>query len=421
MRIFRSLSARVVLALLLGLILGAVLHGADQTPEWVTETAQAVGGLWLSALQMTVVPLVFALLVVGIAQAADAAATGRLAARAVGLFLGLVGLVAALTLALITLSFQVWPVDPSAAAALVAGSATGEPVPAMETGGFAAWLQSLAPGNPVKAAADNAILSLVLFGVFFGFATTRLAAEPRGRIVGLFDAVGEAMIVIVRWVLWAAPVGVFALALALGLTSGIGSAGAIVHYVILASSACIGTLLISYPLGIIGGRLAPGRFFKAMAPVTAVAIGTQSSLGSLPVMIEQSRDVLRIGERTVGVVLPLAVAIFRITSPAANLTVALFVAHVMGVPIGFEQMAAAWLVSIAVSVASVGLPGQVSFFASIVPICVAMGLPTQLLPLLLAVEVIPDIFRTVGNVTADTAVTAALGRNDHEEDEVVSS
>ena len=106
MRIFRSLSARVVLALLLGLILGAVLHGADQTPEWVTETAQAVGGLWLSALQMTVVPLVFALLVVGIAQAADAAATGRLAARAVGLFLGLVGLVAALTLALITLRWR---------------------------------------------------------------------------------------------------------------------------------------------------------------------------------------------------------------------------------------------------------------------------------------------------------------------------
>lgn len=421
MRIFRSLSARVVLALLLGLVLGAGLHANGQTPAWLTETAQAVGGLWLSALQMTVVPLVFALLVVGIAQAADAAATGRLAARAVGLFLGLVGLVAALTLILISLSFQIWPVDANAAAALIAGSATGEPAPIMETGGFAAWLQSLAPGNPVKAAADNAILSLVLFGVFFGFATTRLAPDPRSRIVGLFDAVGQAMIVIVRWVLWAAPVGVFALALALGLTSGIGSAGAIVHYVILASSACIGTLLISYPLGIIGGRIAPGLFLKANLPVTAVAVGTQSSLGSLPVMIEQSRDVLRIGERTVGVVLPLAVAIFRITSPAANLTVALFIAHVMGIPIGFEQMVAAWLVSIAVSVASVGLPGQVSFFASIAPICIAMGLPTQLLPLLLAVEVIPDIFRTVGNVTADMAATAALGRNDHEEEEVVSS
>ena len=70
---------------------------------------------------------------------------------------------------------------------------------------------------------------------------------------------------------------------------------------------------------------------------------------------------------------------------------------------------------------SVGLPGQVSFMASIVPICITLGVPLGLLPILLAVEIIPDIFRTVGNVTADTAVTAALGRNDHEEDEVVSS
>ncbi len=423
MRIFRSLSARVVLALVVGIVLGAWLHAAGNAPDWLTETAQAIGGLWLSALQMTVVPLIFSLLVVGIAQASDAAATGRLAARAVVLFLALVGTVAALTLILIPLSFQLWPVDRVAADALIAGSVGSEPVPVMETGGFAAWLQSLAPGNPIKAAADNAILSLVLFGVFFGFAVTRLDAERRGRIVGLFDAVGEAMIVIVRWVLWAAPLGVFALALALGLTSGIGSAGAIVHYVILASAACIGTLLLSYPLGIIGGKIAPGLFLKANLPVTAVAVGTQSSLGSLPVMIEQSRDVLGIGERTVGVVLPLAVAIFRITSPAANLTVALFIAHVMGIPVSFEHMAAAWLVSIAVSVASVGLPGQVSFFASIAPICIAMGLPTQLLPLLLAVEVIPDIFRTVGNVTADMAATAALGRDDREPwgDEVSSS
>src|SRR5690606_25016516 len=121
---------------------------------------EAVGGLWLNALQMTVVPLVFSLLVTGIAAASDAAATGRLAARAVGLFVGLVAVVAGLTLLLVPLVLSLWPVAPDAAGALLAGA--GGSAPGLEAaaggGGFAQWLMSLAPANPVRAAAENAVL-----------------------------------------------------------------------------------------------------------------------------------------------------------------------------------------------------------------------------------------------------------------------
>jgi proton glutamate symport protein len=136
-----------------------------------------------------------------------------------------------------------------------------------------------------------------------------------------------------------------------------------------------------------------------------VAFSTQSSLASLPVMVERSVDMLGVPRATAGLVLPLAVAVFRVTSPVANLGVAIYCAHLFGIEPSMGQLAAAMLTAMLISIGTVGLPGQVSFFASIAPICIAMGVPLEMLPLLLAVEVIPDIFRTLGNVTADMAVT----------------
>ncbi|GAD59426.1 cation:dicarboxylase symporter family transporter [Brevundimonas sp. BAL450] len=417
--VLRSLSARVLIALLIGLGIGAVVQGSDMViSPGVVSGIEAVGGLWLNTLQMTVIPLVFSLVVVGIAAASDAAATGRLAARAVALFVGLVAAAAALTLLVIPLVLALWPVAPQAAQALItgAGGASTEGLAAAaEGGGFAQWLKSLAPANPVRAAAENAVLPLVLFAAFFGFAATRLPADQRALIVNVFEAVAQIMIIIVRWVLLAAPIGVFALALVLGLRSGFGSAPALIHYIVLVSGACIVTVLASYPLAVLSGRVSLARFARALVPVQAVAFSTQSSLGTLPVMVERAQDFLGIPERVAGLVLPLAVAIFRITSPVANLSVALFIAHVFGLEPSFGQMAAAGLVALAVSIGTVGLPGQVSFFTSMAPICLALGVPLELLPLLLAVEVIPDIFRTLGNVSADMAVTVVLDDSEPEE------
>jgi Na+/H+-dicarboxylate symporter len=144
--------------------------------------------------------------------------------------------------------------------------------------------------------------------------------------------------------------------------------------------------------------------------VQAVAASTQSSLATLPVMIECARDELGIAARVAHLVLPLAVAVFRYTSPLGNLAVCFFVAALYGLQPGVLQIAAALFVAFAVSVGSVGLPGQVSFLASVAPICLALGVPVEILGILVAVEVVPDIFRTLGNVTADLAVTTVLGR-----------
>ena len=402
-----SLSFFVLIGLAGGLLAGAAV-GAAGVPaaSAAAEAIEAFGALWLNALRMTIIPLVFSLLVTGAASAADAAATGRLAARA-SIFFGLVLLGAALYGAgAMNALLALWPVPEAGAAALTA-AVPGGAVEATATS-FAEWLPSLAPANPIRAAADDAILPLVVFGLFFGFAATRLPEDLRGPLIGVLRAVSETMIVIVRWVLLAAPLGVFALALGIGLRAGLGAVGILAQYVGMVSLVAAGALILPYGLVALMRGRDLARFASAAAPVQVLAFSTQSSVACLPPMIERSRDVMGASAQVTGVVLPLAVAVFRMTSPVANLAVAFFIAHLYGLEPTFGQIAAAIAVALAVSVGTVGLPGQISFFASMAPICIALGVPIDILAILIAVEVIPDIFRTVGNVTADMAVAAVL-------------
>lgn len=407
---FRSLAGRVLIALVLGLVVGAACHAAGSPAlTGAAGVVEALGGLWLNLLRMTIVPLVFCLLVTGIVSVADAAATGRLAARAILLFS--VGMLIAAVYGTVGSQglLALWPVDPAGAAALRAG-AGGVDLAQVPVAGLADWLKTIAPSNPIQAAAEGAMLPLVVFGMFFGLAATRLAPARKAVVLDLFGAVADTMIVIVRWVLWAAPLGVFALSLGVGLRAGLGAAGAIFQYVVI---LCLITGSIA-ALPYIAVALKPGAslraFARAAAPVQALAFSTQSSLACLPAMLERAQDDLRIPPRVTGLVLPLAVAVFRLTGPVANLSAAYFCAHIYGVHPGLPQMVGAIFVAFTISVGSVGLPGQVSFMASLVPICLALGVPIDLLPILLAVEVAPDIFRTIGNVTGDLGAVVVLNR-----------
>jgi Na+/H+-dicarboxylate symporter len=140
-----------------------------------------------------------------------------------------------------------------------------------------------------------------------------------------------------------------------------------------------------------------------------VAISTQSSLATLPTMLAASES-LGAAPAAAGIVLPLAVAVFRATSPAMNLAVALYIAHWLGVPIGPGALAAGVCTAAITTMGSVSLPGTISYIASVAPVAFAMGVPIEALGLLIAVETIPDLFRTVGNVTMDIAITVGLGR-----------
>ncbi len=395
----------VLLGLVAGLGLGAGLQGsAGATLQAV---AEPLGGVWLDALRMTVVPLVFSMLFTGVVEASASAAQGGMAARALAWFFALMLVSAVFSVVVSPLLLDFWPVAGNEAAALIASGKGAAVIP--EAPPFAQWLRSFVPTNPVGAAATGAMVPLVVFALVFGLAATRLPDEPRAALTGLFDAIVRTMLVIVGWVLWAAPLGVFGLAVGVGAALGGGAFGLLGHYIALLLTVQGLLILMIYPFAMVVGGAGLGAFIRAMAPVQLVAIGTQSSIACLPAMVEASES-LGVAEAPRRLVLPLAVSMFKITSPCANLAVVLYLASVHGIVLGLPQIAGGIAVALAVAVASAGLPGGSSFYLACVPIAAAMGVPTQLLPLLLAVEVVPDIFRTIGNVTGDVAVTAAVGR-----------
>ena len=403
-----STSTRILSALVLGLAFGILL--ADGRVAWLEQAiaaADPVGTLWLNALRMTIVPLVFALLVTGIASSASAASAGGLALRALVAFALLLFLSGLFGEVVSKAFLALWPIPPEAAAALQSAISGGTEVPPGAS--LSQWLAALVPVNPIKAAAEGEMLPLVLFAILFGFATTRIAAA-RGRVlVEFFQAIVDAMLVIVHWVILVAPIGVFALAFVVGARAGLGAAHALGHYLALLVAVQVLLILLVYPAVWIWARIPIGRFAREVAPAQAVATSTQSSLASLPAMLE-SAGRLDVPPRVSAMVLPLAVSVFRITSPCANIAVVMYGAALFGAEPTLMQYLAGAALAVAMSFAAVGLPGQITFFASIVPISGAMGVPVGALPLLLAVETSPDIFRTIGNVTADVGITAGLSR-----------
>jgi Na+/H+-dicarboxylate symporter len=275
--------------------------------------------------------------------------------------------------------------------------------------GIGDFLRSFVPSNLFAAAAADAVLPLTLFTVLFAFALLSLEPEKRDLLARVFEAVGDAMLVIIGWVLRLAPIGVFALAFSVAAQAGVSALGALAHYVVLVTITGTVVLIVAYGVALWGGRIGVLRFARAVLPAQAVAVSTQSSLASLPAMLG-SCAALGIPAVRADMILPLAVALFRATGPAMNLAVALYVAHWYGVEPGWMQISAAIAVAATTTLGAVSLPGQLSFISSIAPIALVLGVPIAPLGLLIAVETLPDIMRTIANVTMDVAVTAMVSR-----------
>ena len=405
-------TARVLLALAAGAIAGLVLAATSAAAAATAAAiAQPIGRLWLSALQMTVVPLVLSLVILGVANAANAAASGRVARRAMVVFIVLLSLFSGYA-ALAAPAVLAWVAPDPQLAATLQGSAAAVEAGTAPT--LAQWIGNVIPSNAIMAAAQGAMLPLVVFALFFGFALTRIDADRRAQVIGLAHGVADTMIVIVRWVLLAAPLGVFALMLAVCARAGLGVVGALAGYILLQCAMYTGAIAICYLLVAVLARRSPAAFAKAILPAQAVAASTQSSLASLPAMLESARDRLGVPRAVAALVLPMAVTLFRITSPIQYIVAACFVAWAYGIELGAVQLAAGAALAVVISLGSVGLPGQVSFMATVMPVTQSMGLPVEPLGLLLAVDTIPDVFATTGNVTGDLTATAVVARHSDE-------
>jgi Na+/H+-dicarboxylate symporter len=372
--------------------------------------ADVAGTLWLNALKMTVIPLVVLLLVTGISRGAEAARAGGIAGRTVLWVVILCTASAVFGAFAILLLTATFPLPRASAASLQSALAAVEQVAPAKIAGIGDFFKGMVPDNVISAAANGNVLPLVVFAVLFALALTRIGEAGRRSVVALFEAVADALLVIIGWVLWIAPLGIFALAFTVGSEAGAAAFAGLGHYVLLISAVGLLVTLAGYPLAILGGRMQPGAFARAMIAPQAVAVSTRSSLATLPAMLASARN-LGVRDRVADVTLPISVALFRATGPAMNTAVAFYVAHWLGYQPTLAEMIAATAVGAVMSYGAVSLPGEITFISSIAPIALALGVPIAPLALLVAVEMIPDIFRTVGNVTLDVAVATLVDRS----------
>jgi Na+/H+-dicarboxylate symporter len=409
-----SLTTRVLLALVAGLGLGVLIATAGSpTLLTVGRALEPLGTLFVNGIRMTIIPLVVSSLIVGIAAAPDAATIGRLGGRALLFMVISVAAAAALGVTVAGPLFDAFPIDPAATAALrtsAAGASETAAQSAKAVPGFAQWLTELVPVNPVKAAADGAMLPLIVFSVAFGIAVTRLDPARRAALVPVLEAIQEASLTLVRWVLQFAPLGVFGLAVPLAAKLGVSAVGALATYVGVVSVLSIVLILLLYPVAAGLGRLSLIAFARAALPPQAMAFSGRSSLAAMPAMITATRDTLRLPPQIPGFLVPLLTSTFRVGAGIGQTVAVVFVAHLYGVALTPAQLATVAITTVVSSFSVPGIPGGT--IVGMIPVLMAAGVPVEGAGILLGVDTIPDMFRTTANVTGDMAAAVVLGRGE---------
>ena len=371
---------------------------------------EPIGTIWVNAIRMTIVPLVIALLLGAVARGGDGAGVGRIGGLSFAVFIGLHLCAAVVALVVVPAIMTRLPVDPASVARLqadaaAASAATTEQVRTLP--GFGQWLAGLAPANVVRAAADGAMLPLIVFTLLFALALRRITPERRDSVLRVFDGVGAAMLEIVRWLIALAPIGIFTLVAPTAARLGVSLAGALGYYVIAYVAVMILLAVVFCVAGAIGGRVSLPRFLRAALPAQAVAFSSSSSLASLPALID-SADRLGVPQPIAGFVLPLAVSSFKVVIGGSWLVGTIFLGRLYGVPLGVADYFTIVAAGMALSFATPGVPNGA--FLLLAPLLASLGLPPAGVALLIAVDAIPDLFATASNVTGDFAAVSIVRR-----------
>jgi Na+/H+-dicarboxylate symporter len=402
--------SRVLVALAVGLAGGIAIAASRNTALVSAADAIApIGTLWVNAIRMTVIPLVVSLLITGVASASDISTIGRVGRRTVVVFIAMLAGGAAVAIPLGIAAFS-WlsrlvsvrpPLPPGAAEAAQSVAAGASAV------GLSSWLISLIPVNPVGAAANGEMLPLILFTLLLALAIARSPLTARSTLLGFFRALSEAMLVLVRWIIWLAPAGVFALMLPLGAHAGAGLAGALGFYIAAYSLASVLFTLLLYPVVALAGRVPLRAYASALFPAQLIAFSSSSSIAALPALVEGADTQLRLPKDVSGFVLPLAVTMFKFAAPVSWTFGTLFVAWFYQRDLHAAQYATIAFASTFLAFAAPGVPRGA--FLMLAPLFLAIGLPVEGIGMLIAVDAIPDLFATVLNASGDMAAAVLVG------------
>lgn len=402
-------STRVLVALAIAIGAGAIIASTGSPLGLrLADGLAPAGTLWVNAIRMTVIPLIVSLIITGIASAADVKALGRIGAHTLATFILLLGGTAVVIVPLAPAVFALLPDGARPVPPPGAVEAARAVITRGQAQSFGSWFGSLLPANPIAAAVNGDMVPFILFVLVLALAIARSSAATRVTLVTFFQALGDAMMTLVRGVIWVAPLGVFALVLPLTAHAGAALAGAIGFYIIAYSGASLVCTALLYPVVALVAGMPMARFAKAVLPAQLIAFSSSSSVAALPALVEAAETDLGLPVNVTGFVLPLATAMFHIAGPVSWTVGALFVGWFYNVPLHAAQLGTIALASIFLGFASPGVPRGA--FIMLTPLLLAVGLPAEGIGLLIAADAIPDTFSTVLNVTGDLAATVLVSR-----------
>ena len=401
----------LIAGLVLGLVAGALAEHQHPALANVLNAIQPIGSIFKNLLSMVAIPLVATALFAGIAKLGELRTLGRLVGRTLAFFWTTSIIAIALGFAIGSLMIPGTAISPEKQAVLQARAtdpaAIQTATATIPTG--LDFIVQLVPSNPFKAAADGNLLPVIVFVTIFAIAAATLPVERRTPLINMADAITDALIRIVRWVLVIAPIGIFALVAPTAAQYGWEVVRAMLWFI---AAVIIGLLVfiaaVYLPSVALLARLAPLRFLRAAYPSMFMGFSATTSMAALPNMLDAADKDLNIPRPVSGFVLPLGASLNRAGSALFQAIAVLFIARLYGIPFGFGHMlqagVAVFLASL--TVAAVPSGGVISLF----PAFQATGLPIAGLSILMGLDRISDMFRTMTNVTGHLATAVVVSR-----------
>ena len=400
----------IAAGLLLGLIVG--LGAAATGNDWLLALAKGsapFGAIFMNAIRMVVIPLIVTVIFTSIARLGDARKLGRIGGLTIAYYW--ITLIPAIAIGMATMK-----VGLQFASEIEMPQAAAAEVPELPS--LVDFIVSLVPANPFAAASHGAILPLIVFTALVAAATGTLPAERRERLINLADDASEALIKLVWWILYTAPVGVFGLAAPVTAELGwnlVQSLGIFIVCVFV--GLAIFLTLVTLPLVYFVGGIGPARYLSGTFGAVSVAVSTTSTAAAIPVALEETTQNLKVSTTIADLLVPLGASMHRPGSALFQGAAIVFLAYLYDVPIPVAAIGAAMLATFLVSLTVAPVPS--SGVVTMAPALDAIGVPVSGLAIILGIDRIPDMMRTgvnnLGQISAAVLVDRWTGaeRSDH--------
>jgi DAACS family dicarboxylate/amino acid:cation (Na+ or H+) symporter len=401
-----NLTNRILIALVSGAVIGMALNFFAGDSVWVKDWLagglfEVVGSIFVSALKMLVVPLVFVSLVNGVTNLGDAGALGRLGIKSLSLYVltTAVAITVALTLAII--------VDPGAGLNLAHDALKFNVAAAPD---LAQVIIDIVPSNPIAALADGKMLQIIVFSLLFGVAIT-MAGDHGRHVLALFSDLDAVIMKMVDLVMALAPIGVFALIARTFSQQGLDVLLPLINYFMVVTGALFVHLMVSYGvlLRVVGG-LSPLMFLRKMRPPMLFAFSTASSAATIPITLKTVETRLGVKNAVASFTVPLGATINMDGTAIMQGVATVFIASVYGVDLGMSDYLAVILTATLASIGTAGVPGVGLIMLAMV--LHQVNLPVEGIALIIGVDRLLDMMRTAVNIAGDGTVTCLVAKSE---------